>query len=89
MRPLPTIRRLLEYLLVCGTVAIALPGLRAIHGAAWRKIAHATQVAWAPTVQVTANTFFYLRIVGYDVRGDELPHRYQVTVSAPIWIRTP
>jgi len=57
---------------------------------AGRVVAHAVpdarQVVWQPTVSVTAGSFFYLRITGRDMLLDEVLHRRQVTVTAPIWV---
>ncbi len=51
-----------------------------------RKEVGARQVAWEPTLPVTDDTFFYLRITERDVLFDEIVHLHQVTVTAPIWL---
>ena len=51
-----------------------------------RKAAGARLVAWEPTVEVSGETFFYLKITARDLLLDEVFRRYQVTVTAPIWI---
>jgi len=44
------------------------------------------QVAWEPILAIHKETFFYLKITEQDILYDEILHKEQITVTAPIWI---
>jgi hypothetical protein len=48
----------------------------------------APQVVWEPEIPVSGDTFFYLKVAGADTLFDQPFHRWQITVTAPIWIQT-
>ena len=52
-----------------------------------QKDVHEPQVLWEPEIPVSDNTFFYVKITGADSLFDQLLHRKQITVTAPIWVQ--